>query len=210
MPIDLVIDERDSSSSASAAAAGVGGKSMSELGGLGGLGGATNGNNDGRSNADSTSHTDGASTPDVVSTRIYTITTFMEKRVRMWCENVAPEENAFGVRAVFPTVVSIHLPLPRFRRSRVVRVGIMVDICPDERTKRYTVPTHSHTELGYSRAVSFGPSAVKNGRRRLLGRRNSSTSAPVSIECPSKTVGRDPAAVRSPYIDDNVPRARAC
>lgn len=65
MPIDLVIDERDSSSSASAAAAGVGGKSMSELGGLGGLGGATNGNNDGRSNADSTSHTDGASTPDV-------------------------------------------------------------------------------------------------------------------------------------------------
>lgn len=69
MPIDLVIDERDSSSSASAAAAGVGGgKSMSELGGLGGLGGATNGNNDGRSNADSTSHTDGASTPDVVST----------------------------------------------------------------------------------------------------------------------------------------------
>lgn len=68
MPIDLVIDERDSSSSASAAAAGGGGgKSMSELG-LGGLGGATNGNNDGRSNADSTSHTDGASTPDVVST----------------------------------------------------------------------------------------------------------------------------------------------
>ncbi|CAH1733191.1 unnamed protein product [Aphis gossypii] len=66
MPIDLVIDERDSSSSASAAAVGGGGgKSMSELGGLGGLGGATNGNNDGRSNADSTSHTDGASTPDV-------------------------------------------------------------------------------------------------------------------------------------------------
>lgn len=66
MPIDLVIDERDSSSSASAAAVGGGGgKSMSELGGLGG---ATNGNNDGRSNADSTSHTDGASTPDVVST----------------------------------------------------------------------------------------------------------------------------------------------
>lgn len=71
MPIDLVIDERDSSSSASAAAAGVGGKSMSELGGLGGLGGATNGNNDGRSNADSTSHTDGASTPDVVSTLFF-------------------------------------------------------------------------------------------------------------------------------------------
>lgn len=71
MPIDLVIDERDSSSSASAAAVGGGGgKSMSELGGLGGLGGATNGNNDGRSNADSTSHTDGASTPDVVSLRL--------------------------------------------------------------------------------------------------------------------------------------------
>ncbi|XP_054260816.1 homeobox protein homothorax isoform X2 [Macrosteles quadrilineatus] len=46
MPIDLVIDERESS------------KPMGELGG------STNGN-DGRSNADSTSHTDGASTPDV-------------------------------------------------------------------------------------------------------------------------------------------------
>uniref|UniRef100_A0A1B6M0P5 Homeobox domain-containing protein n=1 Tax=Graphocephala atropunctata TaxID=36148 RepID=A0A1B6M0P5_9HEMI len=46
MPIDLVIDERDSS------------KPLPELGG------STNGN-DGRSNADSTSHTDGASTPDV-------------------------------------------------------------------------------------------------------------------------------------------------
>lgn len=48
MPIDLVIDERESST-----------KPMPELGG------STNGN-DGRSNADSTSHTDGASTPDVV------------------------------------------------------------------------------------------------------------------------------------------------
>ncbi|XP_039282629.1 homeobox protein homothorax isoform X4 [Nilaparvata lugens] len=48
MPIDLVIDERDSS------------KPLPELGG------STNGN-DGRSNADSTSHTDGASTPDVIS-----------------------------------------------------------------------------------------------------------------------------------------------
>ncbi|KAG8283268.1 hypothetical protein J6590_021165 [Homalodisca vitripennis] len=47
MPIDLVIDERDSS------------KPLPELGG------STNGN-DGRSNADSTSHTDGASTPDVM------------------------------------------------------------------------------------------------------------------------------------------------
>ncbi|XP_075221771.1 meis homeobox homothorax isoform X3 [Lycorma delicatula] len=47
MPIDLVIDERDSSS-----------KPMPELAS------STNGN-DGRSNADSTSHTDGASTPDV-------------------------------------------------------------------------------------------------------------------------------------------------
>ncbi|XP_018917307.2 homeobox protein homothorax isoform X1 [Bemisia tabaci] len=46
MPIDLVIDERDTS------------KPLPELGG------STNGN-DGRSNADSTSHTDGASTPDV-------------------------------------------------------------------------------------------------------------------------------------------------
>lgn len=49
MPIDLVIDERDSSS-----------KPIPELAS------STNGN-DGRSNADSTSHTDGASTPDVVS-----------------------------------------------------------------------------------------------------------------------------------------------
>lgn len=49
MPIDLVIDERETS------------KPISELTG------STNGN-DGRSNADSASHTDGASTPDVVST----------------------------------------------------------------------------------------------------------------------------------------------
>lgn len=48
MPIDLVIDEREST------------KPIPELGG------STNGN-DGRSNADSASHTDGASTPDVVS-----------------------------------------------------------------------------------------------------------------------------------------------
>ncbi|KAK7602988.1 hypothetical protein V9T40_002987 [Parthenolecanium corni] len=47
MPIDLVIDEREST------------KPIPELGG------STNGN-DGRSNADSASHTDGASTPDVI------------------------------------------------------------------------------------------------------------------------------------------------
>lgn len=46
MPIDLVIDERETSRPSTD------------------LGGSTNGN-DGRSNADSTSHTDGASTPDV-------------------------------------------------------------------------------------------------------------------------------------------------
>jgi hypothetical protein len=46
MPIDLVIDERDTTK-------------PPELGGA---------NGEGRSNADSTSHTDGASTPDVVST----------------------------------------------------------------------------------------------------------------------------------------------
>ncbi|XP_008479805.3 homeobox protein homothorax-like [Diaphorina citri] len=51
MPIDLVIDERDST------------KPLPELGGT------TNGN-DGRSNADSASH-DGASTPDVVSFDIF-------------------------------------------------------------------------------------------------------------------------------------------
>lgn len=84
MPIDLVIDERDSSSSASVAAAGVGGKSMSELGGLGGLGGATNGNNDGRSNADSTSHTDGASTPDVVSTHKTLCSTKLYSRIYLF------------------------------------------------------------------------------------------------------------------------------
>lgn len=50
MPIDLVIDERDTSKPPE-------------------LGGSTNGDGTGtRSNADSTSHTDGASTPDVVST----------------------------------------------------------------------------------------------------------------------------------------------
>jgi hypothetical protein len=49
MPIDLVIDERDSS------------KPLPDLTG------STNGNDGTRSNADSTSH-DGASTPDVVST----------------------------------------------------------------------------------------------------------------------------------------------
>lgn len=47
MPIDLVIDERDSARPGE---------------------GSTNGEGGGRSNADSTSHTDGASTPDVVST----------------------------------------------------------------------------------------------------------------------------------------------
>lgn len=48
MPIDLVIDERDS------------GKPPE-------MTGSTNGDGGARSNADSTSHTDGASTPDVVS-----------------------------------------------------------------------------------------------------------------------------------------------
>ncbi|EEB19048.1 Homeobox protein Meis1, putative [Pediculus humanus corporis] len=47
MPIDLVIDERDPTA-----------KPLE-------LGGSTNGNEGTRSNADSTSHTDGASTPDV-------------------------------------------------------------------------------------------------------------------------------------------------
>lgn len=47
MPIDLVIDERDTTKPQE-------------------LSGSANG--EGRSNADSTSHTDGASTPDVVST----------------------------------------------------------------------------------------------------------------------------------------------
>lgn len=49
MPIDLVIDERDTTKPPE-------------------LGGSTNGDGGTRSNADSTSHTDGASTPDVVST----------------------------------------------------------------------------------------------------------------------------------------------
>jgi hypothetical protein len=49
MPIDLVIDERESTKPPE-------------------LTGSTNGNDGARSNADSTSHTDGASTPDVVST----------------------------------------------------------------------------------------------------------------------------------------------
>jgi hypothetical protein len=48
MPIDLVIDERE--------------------GGKGDLGDSNNNAN--RSTADSTSHTDGASTPDMVSTRL--------------------------------------------------------------------------------------------------------------------------------------------
>ncbi|CAD6992871.1 unnamed protein product [Ceratitis capitata] len=46
MPIDLVIDERDTTKPPEVGSA----------------------NGEGRSNADSTSHTDGASTPDVVST----------------------------------------------------------------------------------------------------------------------------------------------
>jgi homeobox protein homothorax len=50
MPIDLVIDERESTKPPE-------------------LTGSTNGNDGARSNADSTSHTDGASTPDVVSTQ---------------------------------------------------------------------------------------------------------------------------------------------
>uniref|UniRef100_A0A6M2DDV7 Putative transcription factor meis1 n=1 Tax=Xenopsylla cheopis TaxID=163159 RepID=A0A6M2DDV7_XENCH len=59
MPIDLVIDERDST------AGGGTGTGKPELLGTGG---STNGDAGGRSNADSASHTDGASTPDVVST----------------------------------------------------------------------------------------------------------------------------------------------
>jgi homeobox protein homothorax len=48
MPIDLEIDDRESTKPPE-------------------LTGSTNGNDGARSNADSTSHTDGASTPDVVS-----------------------------------------------------------------------------------------------------------------------------------------------
>jgi hypothetical protein len=54
MPIDLVIDERESGPTPKAE----------------GLPGDSN-NNANRSNADSTSHTDGASTPEVVSLRHY-------------------------------------------------------------------------------------------------------------------------------------------
>lgn len=61
MPIDLVIDERDS------------GKPPEVLG--------TPANGDGgtRSTADSTSHTDGASTPDVVSTSLIALITVFGK-----------------------------------------------------------------------------------------------------------------------------------
>ncbi|XP_072390522.1 homeobox protein homothorax isoform X1 [Diabrotica undecimpunctata] len=61
MPIDLVIDERD------------GGKPPE-------LTGSTNGDGGTRSNADSTSHTDGASTPDVVHAYKEEKKLFMEQR----------------------------------------------------------------------------------------------------------------------------------
>lgn len=67
MPIDLVIDERD------------GGKPPE-------LAGSTNGDGGTRSNADSTSHTDGASTPDVVSTtfptQLLSFLSFLNKRTK--------------------------------------------------------------------------------------------------------------------------------
>lgn len=63
MPIDLVIDERD------------GGKPPE-------LTGSTNGDGGTRSNADSTSHTDGASTPDVVSYQFFSPSDFLLRYVR--------------------------------------------------------------------------------------------------------------------------------
>ena len=68
MPIDLVIDERDSTGTPGSTSGGSGGKG--EGGGGGGGGGGTglpgDSNNNANRNADSTSHTDGASTPDMV------------------------------------------------------------------------------------------------------------------------------------------------
>lgn len=64
MPIDLVIDERDS------------GKPPE-------MAGSTNGDGGTRSNADSTSHTDGASTPDVVSTNFLSYRTLFSPSFRV-------------------------------------------------------------------------------------------------------------------------------
>lgn len=76
MPIDLVIDERESPGATPGVGSGNGGGSLKggEGGGVGGGGGGggglpgdSNNNANRSSNADSTSHTDGASTPDMVS-----------------------------------------------------------------------------------------------------------------------------------------------
>ena len=76
MPIDLVIDERDSTATpgsttgkSETGGSGGGGGGGSAVGGGPGLPGDSNNNANRNSNADSASHTDGASTPDMVRQR---------------------------------------------------------------------------------------------------------------------------------------------
>ena len=69
MPIDLVIDERESPGTTPVGSGNGGGSLKGGEGGGGvgsGLPGDSNNNANRSSNADSTSHTDGASTPDMV------------------------------------------------------------------------------------------------------------------------------------------------
>ena len=66
MPIDLVIDERDSTGTPGSTSGGSGGGKCEGSGGGVATGLPGDSNNNANRNADSTSHTDGASTPEMV------------------------------------------------------------------------------------------------------------------------------------------------
>ena len=83
MPIDLVIDERESPGTTPVGSGNGGGSLKGGEGGGGvgsGLPGDSNNNANRSSNADSTSHTDGASTPDMV--RTHTSSSFVKNKIK--------------------------------------------------------------------------------------------------------------------------------
>lgn len=91
MPIDLVIDERDPTA-----------KPLE-------LGGSTNGNEGTRSNADSTSHTDGASTPDVVSPARNSFSRFAATfRAFDWTTIIPPQAETISVTSIRNVFIDIN------------------------------------------------------------------------------------------------------
>ena len=70
MPIDLVIDERDSTGTPTGSTSGGSGGGKLEGGGGVPTGLPGDSNNNPNRNADSTSHTDGASTPEMVNSKL--------------------------------------------------------------------------------------------------------------------------------------------